>query len=133
MALRNMFHNLEPRDMARVSNDNFRDIDNRFRTNVVRGTNGQPRLQTGRIGENQYGQIIYDSDGNPIIVQTDTAYTGDKNNLSIEGFLGYSGGYGTLKHDSTGKARILIGIDPDGQMNIHISKSGEDVITDVFS
>ena len=133
MALRNMFPGLGPQDMAKVSNDNFREIDNKFRTNVVRGTNGQPRLQTGRIGENQYGQIIYNDQGEPIIIQTDTAYTGDKSNLSIEGFLGYSGGYGTLKHDSSGTARILIGIDPDGAMNIHISKPVEDVVTDVFS
>lgn len=38
-----------------------------------------------------------------------------------------------LYQDTSGTNRILIGIDPDGEMNIHISKEGEDVVSDVFS
>lgn len=68
MALRNLFPGLEPEDSAVVSNENFRLIDNRFRTNIVRSTTGKSRLQTGRIGENQYGQILYDAAGVPIII-----------------------------------------------------------------
>lgn len=68
MALRSLFPGLQPEEQATVSNENFRDIDNRFRTNIVRNTTGKPRIQTGNIGENRYGQLLYDNDGVPIII-----------------------------------------------------------------
>lgn len=43
------------------------------------------------------------------------------------------GGYGAVYYDSSNTARILIGQDPDGNMAIHVSKDGEDVVEDVFS
>lgn len=47
----------------------------------------------------------------------------------IEGKLPYSGGFGTLQYDQSGTARIIIGIDPDGEVNIHVSKEGYDIVS----
>lgn len=181
MPLRPLGSQQDPRYVNRVADDNFRNIDNRFRTNVVRqaagnaiiqgklpydggyGTmyfdeNGVPRyiigiLPDGTLGERAsipgidvtqatQGQLAFESDfsewilykenGNVAIVRSNSDWSGSTANIIKEGKLPYSGGYGSLHYDST-DARILIGIDPDGDMNIHISKPGEDVVTDVFS
>lgn len=65
--------------------------------------------------------------------QTTKTFKQPNGNAIISGKLPYDGGYGSLYYDSTNTARILIGIDPDGEMSIHVSKSGQDVIEDVFS
>jgi hypothetical protein len=49
-------------------------------------------------------------------------------NSSIQGRLPYEGGYGSLYYDADNVARGIIGIDPDGEFNIHVSKEGNDVI-----
>jgi hypothetical protein len=53
-------------------------------------------------------------------------------NAIITGKLPYDGGYGSLYYDSTGTARILIGIAPDGEIDIAASDSGYD-ITGLYS
>lgn len=53
-------------------------------------------------------------------------------NAIIEGKLPYDGGYGALYYDSSGKSRILIGIAPDGEIDIGVSKSGFN-ITEQYS
>lgn len=53
-------------------------------------------------------------------------------NAIIEGKLPYSGGYGTLYHDPDGVPRLLVGITPDGEVDIVKSKDGVSVL-DVFS
>lgn len=65
--------------------------------------------------------------------QTTKVFKQAGGNAIINGKLPYDGGYGSLYYDDTNIARIIIGIDPDGDMNIHVSKPGEDVVTDVFS
>lgn len=50
-------------------------------------------------------------------------------NAIIEGKLPYEGGYGNLYYDTTGTARILIGIAPDGEIDIGVSEPGEDITT----
>lgn len=89
MALRNLFPGLQPEEQATVSNENFRDIDNRFRVNIVRDIDGTNRI--------------------------------------IQGKLPYSGGYGSLYYDDTGTPRIIIGIAPDGEIDIAASEDGEDI------
>ncbi len=60
-------------------------------------------------------------------------YKGANNRIAIiEGKLPYEGGYGSLYYDSTGTPRILVGITPDGDVDIVKSKSGVSVI-DVFA
>lgn len=54
-------------------------------------------------------------------------------NAVINGKLPFEGGYGSLYYDTSGVARILIGINPDGGIGLYVSKEGEDVIADVFS
>lgn len=59
-------------------------------------------------------------------------YRGANGNVAIiEGKLPYSGGFGTLQYDQDGNSRIIIGIDPDGEVNIHVSKPGYDIV-DLF-
>jgi hypothetical protein len=53
-------------------------------------------------------------------------------NAIIEGKLPYEGGYGNLYYDSTPLPRLLIGITPDGDVDIVKSKPGVSVL-DVFS
>jgi hypothetical protein len=79
----------DPNDISRVANENFRDIDNRFRVNVVRQSSG---------------------------------------NAIVQGKLPYANGYGTLYYDTTGLPRIIIGILPDGDIALVVSKEGEDVL-----
>lgn len=50
-------------------------------------------------------------------------------NAIITGKLPYTGGYGSLYYDSTGIPRILIGIAPDGEIDIAASDTGEDITT----
>jgi len=89
MALRTIGAQSNQEDIIRVSNDNFRDIDNSFLVNVVRQANG---------------------------------------NAIIQGKLPYEGGYGSLYYDSTGTPRIIIGILPDGDIGVVMSKESENVI-----
>lgn len=57
-------------------------------------------------------------------------FLGANNRIAIiEGKLPYEGGYGALYYDSTGTPRILIGIAPDGEIDIGVSEPGEDVTT----
>jgi hypothetical protein len=83
---------IQPEDMGRVIDDNFRNIDNRFRVNVVRQDSG---------------------------------------NAIIQGKLPYDKGYGTLYYDTSGIARIIIGILPNGKVGLIVSKDGIDVINDL--
>lgn len=53
-------------------------------------------------------------------------------NAIVEGKLPYSGGYGSLYYDTTPLPRLLIGITPDGDVDIVKSKAGISVL-DVFS
>jgi hypothetical protein len=53
-------------------------------------------------------------------------------NAIIEGKLPYDGGYGNLYYDTTPIPRLLIGITPDGDVDIVKSKAGVSVL-DVFS
>jgi hypothetical protein len=48
-------------------------------------------------------------------------------NAVVEGKLPYDGGYGSLYADTTGTPRILIGIAPDGEIDIGASTSGQDI------
>lgn len=48
-------------------------------------------------------------------------------NAIVEGKLPYSGGYGSLYYDSDNVPRILIGIAPDGQIDIAVSKATFDI------
>lgn len=57
-------------------------------------------------------------------------YRGANGNIAIiEGKLPYQGGFGSLYYDQNGKARILIGIDPDGDINLVVSKPDVDVLS----
>lgn len=53
-------------------------------------------------------------------------------NAIIQGKLPYTGGYGILQADSDNVYRILIGIAPDGEIDIAASIAGED-ITDLYT
>ncbi|HJQ07999.1 MAG TPA: hypothetical protein VJ836_00795 [Candidatus Saccharimonadales bacterium] len=60
-------------------------------------------------------------------------YKGPSGRIAIiEGKLPYEGGYGSLYHDSTGTPRLIVGITPDGDVDIVKSKAGVSVL-DVFS
>jgi hypothetical protein len=52
-------------------------------------------------------------------------------NVIIEGKLPFDGGYGTLYYDTSLIPRLLIGLGPDGEVNITKSKDGVSVL-DVF-
>jgi len=58
-------------------------------------------------------KVINGSSGNPAI---------------ISGELPYEGGYGGLYHDADGVPSIIIGIDPDGVVNIHAANDGVNVL-----
>lgn len=53
-------------------------------------------------------------------------------NAIVEGKLPYDGGYGSLYYDPNGIPRLIVGITPDGDVDIVKSKSGVSVL-DVFS
>lgn len=48
-------------------------------------------------------------------------------NAIVEGKLPYDGGYGNLYYDSSGTPRIVIGIAPDGDIDIGVTKQGFDI------
>jgi hypothetical protein len=48
-------------------------------------------------------------------------------NAVINGRLPYSGGYGSLYYDSTNVPRIIVGIAPDGDIDIGVSKATFDI------
>lgn len=50
-------------------------------------------------------------------------------NSQIQGKLPYTGGYGSLYYDSDNVPRILIGIAPDGEIDMAASEEGEDITT----
>jgi len=50
-------------------------------------------------------------------------------NAILEGKLPYEGGYGSLYYDQNQVPRILIGIDPDGEINLVVSKPDVDVLS----
>lgn len=68
MALRNIGNGSEPNDITRVSNENFRLIDNRFRVNVVRQNTGNAIIQGKLPYDGGYGSLYYDNNGVPNIV-----------------------------------------------------------------
>lgn len=53
-------------------------------------------------------------------------------NAIIQGKLPYEGGYGSLYYDTTNTPRIIIGLAPDGEIDIAASIAGED-ITDLYT
>lgn len=60
-------------------------------------------------------------------------YRGKDGNIAIiEGKLPYPGGFGTMQYDSDSNSRIILGIDPDGNVGLHISKDGYDMV-DLFA
>lgn len=59
--------------------------------------------------------------------QTTKTFKQPGGNAIIQGKLPYTGGYGILIHDSSQKRRILIGIAPDGEIDIGASIPGEDI------
>ncbi len=61
--------------------------------------------------------------------QTVKAFKQAGGNAIIQGKLPYSGGYGSLYYDSSNIPRILIGIAPDGEIDIAVSEEGEDITT----
>jgi len=56
--------------------------------------------------------------------QTVKAFKQPGGNSILQGKLPYEGGYGSLYYDSNNNSRILIGIAPDGEIDIGVSKSG---------
>jgi hypothetical protein len=50
-------------------------------------------------------------------------------NAIVEGRLPYEGGFGSLYADSNNVWRILIGIAPDGLIDIGVSDTGYDITT----
>jgi hypothetical protein len=50
-------------------------------------------------------------------------------NAIINGKLPYTNGYGSLYYDNNNVARILIGVAPDGEIDIGASIGGEDITT----
>lgn len=61
--------------------------------------------------------------------QTTKTFKQPGGNAVINGKLPYQGGYGSLYYDQNQVARILIGIDPDGEVNLIVSKPGVDVLS----
>lgn len=61
--------------------------------------------------------------------QTVKTFKQASGNAIINGKLPYTGGYGSLYYDSNGVPSILIGIDPDGNVNIHAADDGVDVLS----
>lgn len=49
-------------------------------------------------------------------------------NAIINGKLPYTDGYGSLYYDGNNNPRILIGIAPDGEIDIGVSKPGFNII-----
>lgn len=61
-------------------------------------------------------------------------YRGSNGQIAIiEGRLPYSGGFGSLYYDQNGKAKIVIGITPEGRCDLVIAKDDKDLLTDVFT
>lgn len=56
--------------------------------------------------------------------QTVKTFKQASGNAIVTGKLPYDGGYGTLYYDSDGSSRIVIGIAPDGEIDIGVSKAG---------
>lgn len=68
MALRPL-SGADPAQIALVSSDNFRTIDNRFTTNVVRNVDGTNRIIQGKLPyDGGYGTLYYDANGIPSII-----------------------------------------------------------------
>ena len=59
--------------------------------------------------------------------QVTKAFKQPGGNAIIEGKLPYEGGYGFLIDDTSNVHRILIGIAPDGEIDIAASKQGFDI------
>ncbi len=59
--------------------------------------------------------------------QTTKTYKQPGGNAIVTGKLPYEGGYGSLYYDSDNVPRILIGIAPDGEIDISASKEGFDI------
>lgn len=68
MALRPIGNNSDASDIGRVSNENFRNINNRFRVNVVRQAAGNAIVQGKLPYEGGYGSLYYDTNGVPNII-----------------------------------------------------------------
>lgn len=103
-------------DALPVINNNFAQLDQEAITKTFKQAKGNS-VVTGKLpGESAYGTLYYDVDGNLVI---------------REGSLPYDGGYGSLYYKS-GIPGILIGIAPDGEMDIAASIDGVD-ITDLYT
>lgn len=61
--------------------------------------------------------------------QTTKVFKQPGGNSIVTGRLPYDGGYGSLYYDSDGTPRILIGIAPDGEIDIGVSIAGQDITT----
>ena len=88
-------------------------------------TPGSDMNQVLAILNKNFGEL--DSEG------TTKAYRGANGKIAvIEGKLPYSGGFGSLYYDQNNNSRILIGIAPDGEIDIAASKPGFN-ITEQYS
>lgn len=59
--------------------------------------------------------------------QTTKTFSQPGGNSIVEGKLPYTGGYGSLYYDKDNTPRILIGIAPDGDIDIGVSKPTFDI------
>lgn len=88
-------------------------------------------LNTGVSTSQNYGQV------NDMVRQLNReqvtkTFKQPGGNSQIQGKLPYEGGYGSLYYDADGTPRIIIGIAPDGEIDIGVSIEGED-ITSLYS
>ena len=68
MSLRPLGIKKDDKSQNRLLGDNFRNIENRFRTNVVRQANGNA-IVTGKLPyDGGYGNLYYNTDGVPTII-----------------------------------------------------------------
>lgn len=140
MALRNLFPGLEPEDSAVVSNENFRLIDNRFRTNIVKNIDGTSRIIQGKLPyDGGYGTLYYDNTGTPryivgILPDGTLGQQASKPGVSVvtndDNDLAFKSDFSsTTYHDNTGIPRYIVGTLPDGTLGQQASRPGASVLT----
>jgi hypothetical protein len=80
----------------------------------------RPLTTSNSMGQN-YGQVndMMRQFNNE---QTTKAFKQAGGNSVITGKLPYEGGYGSLYYDSDNYSRIIVGIAPDGEIDIGVSK-----------
>jgi len=127
-----------PEDMVRVADDNFRNIDNRFRVNVVRQDTGNAIIQGKLPYDKGYGTIYHDSTGTPrlivgILPDGTLGQQASKPNTSVittnnTDLITKSDFSSTTYYDLNGIPSIIIGTLPDGTTGLVIAKPNENVL-----